>query len=173
MTLYETETETETAKMHYTSPRPRLRPLSLARLETRRESRLCLLFTVRGPDHFFTILKSGPIILVIHTRLMTLLHCVYPIQLRIRLMIASNYLVLCEDLANDCKCMLCGGLKCPNASIDKVYSPHYASAYKKPKVCYGHQTVYSLLSSFRQLLQSTVSTCDSLYPPLLFWELLH
>ena len=47
MTLYETETETETAKMHYTSPRPRLRPLSLVRLETRRESRLCLVWMSR------------------------------------------------------------------------------------------------------------------------------
>ena len=51
MTLYETETETETAKMHYTSPRPRLRPLSLARLETRRESRLCLLLIFLTTGH--------------------------------------------------------------------------------------------------------------------------
>ena len=52
MTLYETETETETAKMHYTSPRPRLRPLSLVRLETRRESRLCL---VGVPDEMHVV----------------------------------------------------------------------------------------------------------------------
>ena len=45
MGLHETESETETGKIPYTSPRPRLRPVSLARLETRRESRLCLLCT--------------------------------------------------------------------------------------------------------------------------------